>query len=66
MDIFLITYFLGCGLRIRNPFLAVGIGKPFFFCIVKNIRKFKNSCSITDLTEPKKTLPNLTKFNQSW
>ena len=50
---FLNIYFLGCRLRMWNPFLAVGIGKPFFG-IIKNIWKII-SCSITNLTEPKIT-----------
>ena len=59
--IYIYMYILGCRLRMWNPFLAVGIEKLFFFGIIKNIRKMKISCSITNLTEN-----NLTKFNKSW
>ena len=58
------VYFLRWRLRMQNPFLAVGIGKPFIFWhnqIYK--KKMKISCSITNLTEN-----NLTKrkFKQNW
>ena len=51
---FLNAYFWGFRLRMWNPFLAVGIGKPFFG-IINNIIKIKISSSVTNLTEPKIT-----------